>query len=524
MKNLSKTLLEMDAVEAKEFFMKNEHYFNVHLPLYIDFEPLLKQADQMLKTKNNQRQTLNNISNHKNISKHSVNYEIISNKDTNYSWRCFTIIHPILYLDLVNEITDPNNWKELLKKFEEFQKNSSIECLSIPRKSLREKQTDTARQVLDWWKNIEQRSIHYSLKYKYCMFTDIANCYPSMYTHGIAWAIMGKSQAKANRNYSDHWANRVDKKIQNLQEGQTNGIPQGSSLMDFIAEIVLGYNDLEISKRLNNFSNYKILCYRDDYRIFTKTKSDAELITKILSESLSDLGLQLNSSKTKLTSNIISNSIKPGKIYWQSKISSFRTILKIEKQNVYIFSLSPQQHLLEIKYFSEIFPNDGQLNKALNEFYKYHYPLMHHEPSDFYEILAIISDIMFCNPGTTSMSIAIISDLIKNLHPEEQNAIIKNIIDKYRTTPNTEYINIWLQRLSLAIGKDEHYNSKFCKLILEMSKSNITQKTNIFDSSWLNKNEKLIFDDSKFVNIDKLKNLKLPLDTKEYDYFDNWYD
>ena len=32
--------------------------------------------------------------------------------------------------------------------------------------------------------------------------------------------------------------------------GQTNGIPQGSSLMDFIAEIILGYADTQLVKKL----------------------------------------------------------------------------------------------------------------------------------------------------------------------------------------------------------------------------------------------------------------------------------
>jgi len=52
--------------------------------------------------------------------------------------------------------------------------------------------------------------------------------------------------------------------------GQTNGIPQGSVLMDFIAEIVLGYTDLELSHKINQLKieDYQIIRYRDDYRIF----------------------------------------------------------------------------------------------------------------------------------------------------------------------------------------------------------------------------------------------------------------
>jgi hypothetical protein len=34
-----------------------------------------------------------------------------------------------------------------------------------------------------------------------------------------------------------------------MRHGQTNGIPQGSVLMDFIAEMVLGYADTLITKK-----------------------------------------------------------------------------------------------------------------------------------------------------------------------------------------------------------------------------------------------------------------------------------
>lgn len=59
-----------------------------------------------------------------------------------------------------------------------------------------------------------------------------------------------------------------------MSNGQTNGIPQGSVLMDFIAEILLKYSDelisYEIQKNTKLKEKFKILRYRDDYRIFVK--------------------------------------------------------------------------------------------------------------------------------------------------------------------------------------------------------------------------------------------------------------
>ena len=65
-----------------------------------------------------------------------------------------------------------------------------------------------------------------------------------------------------------------------MRYGQTNGIPQGSALIDFIAEIVLVYCDEKLTKKLEslNITDYKILRYRDDYRVFSNCSSDLELI------------------------------------------------------------------------------------------------------------------------------------------------------------------------------------------------------------------------------------------------------
>ena len=57
---------------------------------------------------------------------------------------------------------------------------------------------------------------------------------------------------------------------------QTNGIPQGSVLMDFLAEIVLGYADTKITEKIDSeISDYKIIRYRDDYKIFVHSNADA---------------------------------------------------------------------------------------------------------------------------------------------------------------------------------------------------------------------------------------------------------
>ena len=52
---------------------------------------------------------------------------------------------------------------------------------------------------------------------------------------------------KLDHSSEKYIGNRIDTMIQSMSYGQTNGIPQGSILMDFIAEMVLGYSDLLLS-------------------------------------------------------------------------------------------------------------------------------------------------------------------------------------------------------------------------------------------------------------------------------------
>lgn len=144
----------------------------------------------------------------------------------------------IQFCMLVNKITEEANWNEIVGKFNEFEIFTDVTCQSIPLKSEEVNQSDRATVVANWIKNAEQKSIELALEYKYMLQTDIQNCYGSIYTHSIAWALHGKEFAKENRG-KRHLGNAIDAFICDMSYGQTNGIPQGSVLMDLIAELVL---------------------------------------------------------------------------------------------------------------------------------------------------------------------------------------------------------------------------------------------------------------------------------------------
>ena len=63
--------------------------------------------------------------------------------------------------------------------------------------------------------------------------------------------------------------------------------------------MVLGFSDAELSAQLNakGITDFQILRYRDDYRIFVNNPQDGDTIIKAIAEIMTSLGLKLNPSK-----------------------------------------------------------------------------------------------------------------------------------------------------------------------------------------------------------------------------------
>ena len=161
-----KSILELNHLEAREFFLKAESYCNVDFPKYINFSHLISKVHKVLDGKD-----LTTMRKGTPRDYDDVNYTILNNKDGRYAWRPFQLIHPALYVSLVHKMTEEVAWESIRDKFREFSENEKIRCLSLPVKSLSEK-TDKEEQVFHWWHEVEQRSIELSLDYQYMLETD----------------------------------------------------------------------------------------------------------------------------------------------------------------------------------------------------------------------------------------------------------------------------------------------------------------------------------------------------------------
>ena len=495
------TILDLDAKEALFFFLDSNHYYKEALPSYINFSKILSAINNFLSAHPN----ILNQTHPENYE--SVNYIIASNKDGKYDWRPFELINPILYVQLARTITEETYWKDICNQFKDFAVNPCIECMSIPvvQNTL---QTNQKAQILTWWENIEQRSIELSLDYEYLVETDITNCYGSVYTHSIAWALHKKDIAKQQRK-DKLIGNIIDKYIRSMRYGQTNGIPQGSVLMDFIAEMVLGYIDTLLSQRIkeNNISDYHILRYRDDYKIFVNNPHTGERILKIITEVLAEFGMKPNTLKTNTYDNIILNAIKKDKIAWLIKKQSHKDL---------------QKHLLLIYKHSLEYPHAGSLIKPLQDCYfriKKTQNLQNHPKS----LIPIIVDIAYRNPRTYAICVAMLSILLTRIqNKSEQKEIITKIKNKFNLIPNTSSMLIWLQRMSLFFETDINYDDDLCRLIDHAFKGNRnisilnTDIPRMWNMDWINLSElKKILQKETIINITEFKKLSKEILLKE---------
>lgn len=504
-----KSILELSNVEAKEFLLKQESYCRIDLPVYFSFQTLLNAVSTAIDNKLLSDFYGSYFDEVKKKTKptlpcyyENVNYILLNNRDGKYAWRPLQLIHPAIYVDLVGRITNTDNWAFIVDRFGQFRQNEQLLCMSLPVESESEK-SDKATLVEQWWLEIEQQSIELGLDYEFILHTDISNCYCSFYTHSIAWALHGKDEAKNKRNDAKLIGNVIDECVRNMSFGQTNGIPQGSVLMDFIAEMILGYADLQLGEHISDagITDYKILRYRDDYRIFTNNPQHADLIVKALTEILIDLGMQLKSSKTIASSNIVRDSLKADKLHW---INNQRSSKNLQKELFIIHSLS-EKH-----------PNSGVLTKTLLNFFDRIYKI-ENTTQNLTVLISIVVDIMLKSPRVYPIAAAVLSKLI-NLqeNDDEREETIKRIIKRFSKVPNTSYLEIWIQRMTLFLDDNISFKEKLCSKVHDSN-------TIIWNSEWLNDSMKNLIDTFEIVDSEELERSDTVVKRLEVELFRSEY-
>ncbi len=215
--------------------------------------------------------------------------------------RTFGIIDPELHSDIAATIAQ--NWKTIIAAL--FHRDNKVCCYSFPvpldaHAPGRIGGLRSGRMIYEFIEMAENDIASVAHKFRYLIKTDVKNCYPSIYTHSIAWALHGKKVVRkpANRHNYSFVGNRLDKLFQYSNDTCTNGIPVGPVASDIVAELVLSGVDRLLSKALP--TGVLVVRFKDDYRILTKSEADGRAVIKALQASLKEFKLELNDEKTEV--------------------------------------------------------------------------------------------------------------------------------------------------------------------------------------------------------------------------------
>lgn len=349
-----KTIFDLSADEALDFLMQNDRYVTTEMPEYLNFDPVLAFAREHIADTSIDK-CLKDI-NPENMS--DANYDIMLNKDGRYAVRVLSLSNPFLYYLLAREICTPEHWAAIFDDFKLFGSAPHIQAVGIPVIPADKENFHKATTILNWWSRFEQMAVKLSLDYRYMFVTDITNCYGTIELQTVEKALSRKGTASEVDVKTD-----IVRILTMLRQGRNIGLPQGSTLYDIVAEIVLGYADMLLREALERddiTEGYEILRYRDDYKIFANDKDLLERISYKLQHVLEGLNLRLNSAKTRISDSIITDSIKPDKLAYIYNTPIYNNKKCCDFDGI-------QKQLLFILQFGRQYPNCGQMRMLLSK-------------------------------------------------------------------------------------------------------------------------------------------------------------
>ena len=472
-----KTIFELSADEALDFLMQNDRYVTTEMPEYLNFDPVLTFAREHIADtpidKCVKDVTPENMA--------EANYDIMLNKDGKYAVRVLSLSNPFLYYLLAREICTPEHWAAILDDFKVFGSAPHIHVVSIPVIQAENESFHKATTILNWWDKFEQASIRMSLDYRYMFVTDITNCYGTIELQTVEKALCRKGTASEAEVKTD-----IVRILTMLRQGRNIGLPQGSTLYDIVAEIVLGYADMLLREALERdgiTEGYEILRYRDDYRIFANNKDLLENISYTLQHVLESLNLRLNSAKTRISSSIITDSVKRDKLAYIYNTPIYNNKKQCDFDGI-------QKQLLFILQFGRQYPNCGQMrmllsklstwieeyieNVAKNQKSKAK-PKVEAKPGeedaedkktqerlgtiieDIMAMSAIVAQIAAENLNSAHYALKVISQMLSTISDEQvengeqasKDEIVTKVLNRLGSMQNSDYLKIWLQNLAV---------------------------------------------------------------------------
>lgn len=225
-----------------------------------------------------------------------------------YSRRKLGIPNPKQFSDLSNAIIE--NWSLLRKTYKLSSYSESTPIEARAKRAVRTKSIS--------WNNFKFQLIEKSFDKKVELTLDISQFYPTIYTHSIPWAIIGKEKAKKffkiaisdqtrwhnllrtnNEAKAYRSADFIDTLVRNCNDRQSIGLCIGPDTSLILAEIIANRMDNEISKRLDSIPHTGTRYY-DDYYFYFNNRNEAENALKIIQQVLYEFQLETNENKVSI--------------------------------------------------------------------------------------------------------------------------------------------------------------------------------------------------------------------------------
>ena len=191
------------------------------------------------------------------------------------------------------------HWCEIKTHFHEQTENDTYRISRIHLRKMKEKNTLFEMNYKDWRVDGNPETellIKDSGTSRYLVQADISTCFPSIYTHSLPWALVGKDVSKNNKSDTSLWYNRLDRLCQEMKDGETHGLLIGPHTSNLLSEIIL----TAVDRKLQYKGNYKYYRNIDDYDCYVNSYEEAQMFLSDLEETLKEFDLSLNHKKTKI--------------------------------------------------------------------------------------------------------------------------------------------------------------------------------------------------------------------------------
>jgi hypothetical protein len=206
--------------------------------------------------------------------------------------RQFGIPDPFAYQRLCKSLSC--NWENIRRHFINQTENHSYKISRVHIRKLKNKPCLFEMNYKNWRYDSDPETD--LLIGKKCLVkADISNCFPSIYSHALSWALVGKITAKQNKRNESEWYNKLDLFTRNCKNGETHGLLIGPHASNLLSEIILTVID-------NNLYNLKWRYIRsiDDFHCYVSNYEDGQKFLKDLEGELREFDLLLNYKKTEI--------------------------------------------------------------------------------------------------------------------------------------------------------------------------------------------------------------------------------